>query len=85
LNAGINVLYDPEYLTAGPKEKQTVAFKQLTSRKPLNYLSLLTSRIGRLSTPNTIFVTMDNANKRRDYEDEVTKIFFLRNIPPTPI
>ena len=84
LNAGINVLYDPEYLTSGPKEKQTVAFNNSTVQEALDYLSLLTKSYWKAINANTIFVTMDNANKRRDYEDEVTKIFFLRNIASNP-
>jgi general secretion pathway protein D len=80
LNAGINVLYDPEYLTSGPKEKQTVNFQNSTVEEALNYLSLLTKSYWKPINANTIFVTIDNANKRRDYEDEVTKIFYLRNI-----
>jgi general secretion pathway protein D len=84
LNAGINVLFDPEYLTSGPKEKQTVAFNNSTVEDALNYLSLLTKSYWKPINANTIFVTMDNANKRRDYEDEVTKIFYLRNIATNP-
>ena len=41
LNAGINVLYDPEYLTNGPKEKQTVNFTNTTVQEALDYLALL--------------------------------------------
>lgn len=84
LNAGINVLYDPEYLTSGPKEKQTVTFTNSTVEEALNYLALLTKSYWKPINANTIFVTMDNANKRRDYEDEVTKIFFLKNISSNP-
>jgi len=80
LNAGINVLYDPEYLTSGPKEKQTIAFNNSTVQEALDYLALLTKSFWKPINANTIFVTMDNANKRRDYEDEVTRIFFLKNI-----
>jgi general secretion pathway protein D len=83
LNAGINVLYDPEYLTSGPKEKQTVTFNNSTVQEALNYLALLTKSYWKPINANTIFVTMDNANKRRDYEDEVTRIFFLKNIQAT--
>jgi general secretion pathway protein D len=83
LNAGINVLYDPEYLTAGPKEKQTVSFTNSTVQEALNYLALLTKSFWKPINANTIFVTMDNANKRRDYEDDVTRIFFLKNISAT--
>src|SRR5580692_2108512 len=84
LNAGLNVIYDPEYLTSGPKEKQTVAFNNSTVEDALNYLALLTKSYWKPINANTIFVTMDNANKRRDYEDEVTKIFYLRNIATNP-
>lgn len=83
LNAGINVLYDPEYLASGPKEKQTVTFTNSTVEDALNYLSLLTKSYWKPINNNTIFVTMDNTNKRRDYEDEVTRIFYLRNIIAT--
>ena len=81
LAAKINVLYDPEYLTNGPKEKQTVTFNNSTVQEALDYLALLTKSLleSRINA-NTIFVTMDNPNKRRDYEDEVTRIFFLKNI-----
>ena len=32
---------------------------------------------------NAIFVTDDNVTKRRDYEDEVVKVFYLKN--PTTV
>ena len=30
--------------------------------------------------PNTIFVAEDNVTKRRDYEDQVVKVFYLKNV-----
>lgn len=80
LNAGLNVLYDPEYLTNGPKDKQTVTFTNSTVQEALDYLAILTKSYWKPINGNTIFVTMDNPNKRRDYEDEVTRIFYLKNI-----
>ena len=53
-------------------------------QEALDYLALLTKSYWKPINANTIFVTMDNANKRRDYEDEVTKIFYLRNIASNP-
>jgi general secretion pathway protein D len=79
LNAGLNVLYDPEYLTTGPKDKQTVTFTNSTVQEALDYLAILTKSYWKPINANTIFVTMDNPNKRRDYEEEVTRIFFLTN------
>jgi general secretion pathway protein D len=81
LNAGLNVLYDPEYLTqAASAAKQTVTFTNSTVTEALDYLSILTKSYWKPINANTIFVTMDNANKRRDYEEEVTRIFYLKNI-----
>ena len=31
-------------------------------------------------SPNTIFVTNDNVTKRRDYEEQVVKVFYLTNV-----
>jgi general secretion pathway protein D len=80
LNAGLNILYDPEYLQSGPKDKQTVKFVNSTVQEALDYLAVLTKSYWKPISPNTIFVTMDNANKRRDYEEEVTRIFYLTNV-----
>ena len=79
LNAGINVLYDPEYLTLGPKDKLSVSFTNSTVTEALDYLAVLTKSYWKPLSANTIFVTMDNQNKRRDYEEEVTRVFYLTN------
>jgi general secretion pathway protein D len=77
--ANLNVIYDPEYLSNGPKDKQDVSFENVTVEEALDDLALRTKSYWKPINSNTIFITMDNANKRRDYEDEVTRIFYLRN------
>jgi general secretion pathway protein D len=77
--AGLNVIYDPEYLTSGPKDKFSVTFSNSTVQEALDYLAILTKSYWKPLSSNAIFITMDNANKRRDYEDEVTRVFYLTN------
>ena len=80
LNAGLNVLYDPEWLVQGNKDKQSVSFVNSTVEDALDYVAMLTKSYWQPFNSNTIFVTMDTQNKRRDYEQEVTRIFYLKNI-----
>src|SRR5207302_4856321 len=46
----------------------------------LDYLSVITKSYWKPLSPNTIFITMDNPNKRRDYEEQVAKVFYLSNV-----
>ena len=80
LNAGLNIVYDPEYLgSSGPKDKITVNFTNSTVEEALDNLATQTKSYWKPLNPNTIFVTMDNVNKRRDYEEEVMRVFYLTN------
>src|SRR5215471_6461860 len=77
--AGLNVLWDPEYQpqTKGPA---SVEFNNSTLEEALDYIAVLTKSYWKPLSPNTIFITMDNPNKRRDYEEQVAKVFYLSNI-----
>ena len=80
--AGINVLWDPDYQTSTGGQAQarlSVSFENSTLEQALDYLAVMTKSFWKPISPNTIFVTNDNANKRRDYEEQVTKIFYLQN------
>jgi general secretion pathway protein D len=79
INAGINVIYDPEYITQGPKDKMSVTFNNSTVQEALDYLAVLTKSYWKPLSANAIFITMDTQNKRRDYEEEVTRVFYLTN------
>ncbi len=76
--AGINVLFDPEYQT--PPKNVNVDFDNATLEQALDYLSVLTKSYWKPLSTNTIFVTNDNPNKRREYADMVAKTFYLSNI-----
>lgn len=74
--AGINVLFDAEFQDA---RRYTLDLNHSTLDEALNYISLLTKTFYKPLSSNTIFVTQDNPTKRRDYEEYVTRIFYLQN------
>ena len=78
--AGINVLFDPEYDTAQTIRTQTIDLTRSTLQQALDYLSLVTKSFWKPLSENTIFVTVDNTNKRRDYAEQVVKVFYLSNV-----
>jgi general secretion pathway protein D len=51
----------------------------VTLQEALDYIALLTKTYWKPVSANAIFVTEDNVTKRRDYEDEVVKVFYLKN------
>jgi general secretion pathway protein D len=78
--AGINVLFDPSY-QAG--KNANLDLNNVTLSEALDYIALLTKTYWKPVGTNAIFVTDDNVTKRRDYEDEVVKVFYLKN--PTTV
>ena len=44
-----------------------------------DYLACVTHTFWKPISSDTIFVTEDNTTKRRDYEDEVVKMFYVTN------
>ena len=79
--AGINVVFDPDF--QAPPKKHTVDLSNTTLEEALHYLSVLTKTFWKPLSENTIFVTNDNVTKRRDYEEMVVKVFYLKNITKT--
>ncbi len=77
--AGVNLLWDPEYQIP-PHDGFNVELNDSTIEQALDYLALLTHSFWKPISANTIFVTNENPNKRRDYEEQVVKVFYLQNI-----
>src|SRR5260370_27056589 len=77
--ANINVLWDPD---SHPQVRGNipVEFENPTLAEALDYLAVITKSYWKPLSPNTIFITMDNPNKRRDYEEQVAKVFYLANV-----
>ncbi len=74
--AGINVLFDSEY----DEEKITMELKNVTLYEALDFASLQAKSYWKPLTKNAIFVTNDSQNKRREFDDEVVKTFYLTNV-----
>jgi general secretion pathway protein D len=74
--AGINVLFDPQIQ---PGKNANLDLNNVTLQEALDYIALLTKTFWKPVSGNAIFVTEDNVTKRRDYEDEVVKVFYLKN------
>ena len=76
--AGINVVFDSQY--AAPTRNSNVDIANMPIEQAFDYLAMLTHTFWKPISPNTIFVTEDNVTKRRDYEDEVVKVFYVTNV-----
>ncbi|MEJ5368140.1 MAG: cohesin domain-containing protein [Bryobacteraceae bacterium] len=75
--AGLNVLFDADFQDT---RRYTLDLNQLTLDEALEYVSLVTKTYYKPLSQNTIFVTQDNPTKRRDYEEHVTRVFYLQNV-----
>jgi general secretion pathway protein D len=74
---GINILFDGEF--QDQNKKYTIDLSNTSLDEALDYLSLLTKTFWKPLSPNAIFITNDNVTKRRDYEEHVTRIFYMQN------
>lgn len=81
--AGINVLFDSD-LQPEPNKKLSLDLKDTQLEDALDYIALLTHTYWKPVSSNTIFVTQETVTKRRDYEDHVTRVFYLQNITSAP-
>jgi general secretion pathway protein D len=75
--AGVNVVFDPGY-TSG--KNANLDLTNTTLEEALDYIAMETKTFWKPISSNTIFVAEDNVTKRRDYEDQVVKVFYLKNI-----
>jgi general secretion pathway protein D len=73
--AGLTVIFDPD-LTS---RRISVELTNVTLEQALNITALQSKAFWRPVTSNIIFVVPDQPQKRKDYEEEVVKTFYLRN------
>src|SRR6266478_6633488 len=73
--AGLTVIYDPDF----PARRISVELTNLTMEQALDIVSLQSKSFWRPVTENIIFVIPDQPQKRRDYEEQVIKTFYLSN------
>ncbi|HUS18931.1 MAG TPA: cohesin domain-containing protein [Terriglobales bacterium] len=74
--AGINVLFDPEYVS----RRVTLKLNAVSLQESLDILAFHSNTFWRPVTPNTIFVAANTPAKRRDLEQNILKTFYLSNV-----
>ena len=76
---GVNVVYDPQFGTAGGRTNFNVDLSNTNLESALDYLCVMTKAFWKPINENTIFIAEDNVTKRRDYIDNVVKVFYVQN------
>jgi general secretion pathway protein D len=74
--AGINVIFDPMFRDA----PVTVDLRKIGLEQALNALTTSTHNFYRVTAPRTVTVIPDTSTKRREYEEEVVRTFYLSNV-----
>ena len=77
--AGVNILWDPEYQSPS-RNTLNIDFADMGLEEALDSVAVITKSYWKPLSPNTIFITNDNPNKRRDFADMVAKTFYLSNV-----
>src|SRR5258706_12579309 len=73
--AGLTVIYDPDF----PARRISVDLNNVTLEQALEIGSLERKAFIKPVTENIIFVIPDQPQKRRDYEEQVVKTFYISN------
>ncbi|MDE3137355.1 MAG: hypothetical protein KGL59_12325 [Acidobacteriota bacterium] len=73
--AGLTVLFDPDF----QPRRISVELPNVTLRQALDATALESKAFWKPVTSGIIFVAPDNVQKRREYEDQIVKTFYLKN------
>lgn len=73
--AGLSVIFDPDFTT----RRITAELPNVTLEQALDAVSMESKSFWKPITANVIFVAPDNAQKRKDIEDEVIRTFYVSN------
>jgi general secretion pathway protein D len=73
--AGLTVIYDPDF----PARRITTELTNVTLEQALDIVCLESKAFWKPVTENIIFVIPDQPQKRRDYEEQVVRTFYLSN------
>ena len=74
--AGLTVIYDPDLQA----KRIHVELNNLTLEQALEITSLESKTFWKPVTENVIMVIPDQAQKRRDYEEQIVRTFYLNNV-----
>jgi general secretion pathway protein D len=78
--AGVNVLFDPEYNQQQTITAVNIDLSRTTLEEALDQIGVVTKSFWKPLSQGTIFVTVDNPTKRREYAEQVVKVFYLSNV-----
>lgn len=73
--AGLSVIFDPDFTT----RRISVALTDVTLEQAMDVTALEAKAFWKPLTSNIIFVASDQAQKRKDYEEEIVKTIYLKN------
>lgn len=73
--AGVTVIFDPDF----PARRIPAELNNVTIEQALDIVSLESKAFWKAVTENIIFVIPDQPQKRRDYEEQVVRTFYLSN------
>jgi general secretion pathway protein D len=73
--AGISVVFDPSFRDSAV----SIDLRKVTLDRALTSLGTATRNFWRVTAPGTVTVIPDTQAKRREYEDEVVRTFYLSN------
>lgn len=78
--AGVTAMFDSDFLQQNTGKNHSLDLPNATLEEALDHLSVLTKAYWKPLSGNSIFITQDNVTKRRDYEEQVVKTFYLQNV-----
>jgi general secretion pathway protein D len=73
--AGLTMIYDPDY----PARRISIELNNVTLEQALEIASFESKAFVKPVTENIVMVIPDQTQKRRDYEEEVLKTFYMSN------
>jgi len=73
--AGVNVIFDPDFKPA----KVNIELNDVGARSALEMLALQSKTFWQPISSNTILVATDSSAKRKEYEHQVMRMFFMHN------
>src|SRR6201996_8078043 len=78
--AGLTIVYDADF----PARRIPVDLNNVTLQQALDIVSMESKAFWKPVTENIIFVVPDQPQKRRDYDEQVVKTFYLSNTVQAP-
>jgi len=80
--AGINPIFDPDQAVQGQFRTpvMSVEWTNITIEEALNFIATQARLFWKPISQNAVFITVDNQNKRREVEEQVTRVFYISNV-----